>query len=215
MSEFTAGLLYRSTEVDKMDPLLDELAWVIDRDELNEMWNVVMIDMDAKAYLSEPETCTWPEVIEVGEQVKALSRTAPLLYFYNSDHGWGYCIFQQGREAARLDINYEADYQIAESQLTAAHPGQDIHEVCGGEEWTAATSQAQESDAYLSQLRQGIAAAHPEQFRVFDLPEMDLGQLESLLSFDNLLSALIGDDFQEPAETFKTLLAMEEMSWIS
>ncbi|MHB8921467.1 MAG: hypothetical protein ACYC3N_10635 [Halothiobacillus sp.] len=216
MSEFTAGLLYHSANDDKLAPLLDELGFINDHDVLNDAWHVATLDIDACTALSTPENNGWPDEQGVHAQLLGLSRAAPLLFFYNAeDHGWGYRILSQGRETARFDLNYEADYQIAEGLLKASHPGQDIHQVCTGEEWEVAHQQARANAAYLAQLRQGRAAANQMQFSVFGIPKTTLAELDTLLSESSLLAALAGEEFHDPVERFKLLLGIEEMSWLS
>jgi hypothetical protein len=220
MSEFTFGLLYRRQDADALDPLLDDVDFVNDHDSLDDDWHVATLDLEAVSVLFEPQQDDWPEEVLQTKRVVvgallSLSQTAPLLFFYNAeDHGWGYRLFHQGQECARFDLNYEADYQIAEAILHATHPGDDIHRVCSSEAWEAAHRQARESDAWLVQLREGSAQAHPERFAVFGLSPETIASMSDLLSEPSLKDALSGEDFHEPVERFKTLLGIKEMRWL-
>lgn len=213
MSEFSVGLLYLNEDAEQIDPQLDGLEYITDHDVLNDRWNVVILTLDAWQALAEPGGRDAPTV---REPILAVSRQAPLLFFCNAeDHGWGYRLYHRGEETARFDLSYEADYYLAEAALRRAHPGQDVHDVCSGEEWEVAQTQARQSEAYLTQLRNGIANARSEAFRAFGLTDDAIAELRSLLSEASLIEALAGDNFQEPAERFKTLLDIEEMSWLS
>lgn len=215
MSEFTFGLLYRGAAADKLDPLLDDLAFVNDHDVLNDAWHVATLDMDACAMLTQAGEA-WPDELGIRAQLLDVSRTAPLLFFYNAeDHGWGYRLIHQGKEVARFDLNYEADYPIAEGLLKAAHPSQDIHQCCTSDEWEAAHQKARASEAYLTQLREGRACANPVQFAVFGMSKETLAELDTQLSESSLLSTLEGEGFQDPVERFKVILGIEEMRWLS
>lgn len=219
MSEFTFGLLYRRQDADALDARLVDVDFVNDHDSLNADWHVATLDMDAVSVLFEPEPDGWPE--EAREMKQAivgallfLSQTAPLLFFYNTeDHGWGFRLFHQGEECARFDLNYEADYQIAEAILRAAHPGDDIHRVCTAEAWEAAHRKARDSDAWLAQLHEGLAQAHPERFAVFGLSPETIASLGDLLA-EMSLKNVAGEAFHEPVERFKALLGIEEMRWL-
>lgn len=212
MSEFTAGLLYLNEDAEQIDLQLDGLEYITDHDVLNDRWNVAILTLDAWQALAEPGGRNASTV----RLILAVSRQAPLLFFYNAeDHGWGYRLYHRGEETARFDLSYEADYYLAEAALRRAHPGQDVHDVCSGEAWEAAQNEARQSEAYLTQLRNGIAHAQPEAFRAFGLTDDAIAELRSLLSEASLMEALRGDNFQEPAERFKTLLEIEEMSWLS
>jgi hypothetical protein len=130
MSEFTFGLLYRHADASVLDPLLDEIAYVNDHDELNEGWHVATVDMDAIGVLFEPESAALPEEVRQMKQATldpllALSRQAPVLFFYNAgDHGWGYRLFRAGTQAAAFDFSYEAESPDAAINLAARHPEQ-------------------------------------------------------------------------------------------
>jgi hypothetical protein len=215
MSEFTYGLLYRSSDAAALDPLLDNLAFVNDHDILNDTWHVATLDQDAYGLLAQPEG-TWPEDFDIHTQLQEVSQAAPLLFFYNAeDHGWGYQLLHQGREVACFDLSYEADYFIAEAALKTAHPDQDIHQCCTADEWETAHKEARASSTYLSQLRKGRLTANPAQFAVFGLAPKALSDLDALLSESSLLHALGGEAFFTLVERFKAILGIEEMSWIN
>ena len=97
MSEFTAAVLYRPRYAAQVAhaPGIDD--FVKEDDELNAHWRYLLL---RDPFLVEPPQIEW---------LFQLSQTVPLLYYYHAeDHGWGYRIFKDGTEVARLDVDYES-----------------------------------------------------------------------------------------------------------
>ena len=110
MSEFTAGVLYRTTQAEILNPLLEELTTVMiaDYDTLNDKWWVATLYGEIQFSVAAPLDSD-REAVNALLALRTLSRHAPLLYFYNAeDHGWGYRILHQGEETARFDQSYES-----------------------------------------------------------------------------------------------------------
>lgn len=209
MSEFVAGVLFRRKDTASLLEILNDETHIKDyEDELNDEWCGFLLLEDP--YLFHSETVAF---------VKQASEHAPLLYFFNAeDHGWGYRAFDRGEEVAHFRVDYEANYRLAKAQLEAQHPGQAVHDcsVVSSQGWEGALTEARGSDAFVGQVREHVANAHPEKFASFDIDARQLAELKMLLSEHRVLGALRheGGAAFELVARFRQLLNIDEVQWM-
>lgn len=225
MSEFTAGLLYLSGDANRISAALEENAdFVEGREELDEHWHVMLLDFSAHGLLALADADLAgmngqerAEFDALNDALKELSKAAPILYFYNAeDHGWGYRLYHQGQRVARADLDYEADYRIAEAAILAQHPGRDIFDpaVATLAAWKAVHDAARRGAGFTAAVGAALALAHPEAFACFGFPPQILQGLFALLDPAAVLAAYRDEKIFTLVHEFKKLLGIEHMTWL-
>lgn len=199
MSEFTAGSLIRNSyrgTVQQYNPLLVK--------ELNEQWTVFFTSETGVSEI-------------VPADVAAISQHLPVLYFYNfEDHGWGFTLLHQGEAVSAFDFSYEQEEVDLMNYVRDKFPDQDVIELLyiSPDSDTFKESMMMEMeqqrngiDRVQAMLRQLDVSA----FGLFELGTAKLEQLRHLFDAD-IIAKL--ERRHAMVEDFKTILGIEEMSWI-
>jgi translation elongation factor EF-G len=195
MSEFTFGFLVRNTEQNQQ--FVKEIANTVLMKPLNSDWVVFNYE-------------DW----DVPQSILTLSKSTPVLLFHNAeDHGWGFEIFQNGEGISKLDISYEMEEEFIMKEFEKRNPDMDDYV-----EFLYMDPEGQEIYAKLKEeldlsgkVKEQFDSCDTNAFKLLSVEEEQIKELNTILNPSYLLSL---EDIFELVEEFKSILNMEEMSWI-
>jgi hypothetical protein len=200
MSEFTVGMLSLRSQATAVATALDGTGLGYKQRSLNPDWTAFFLADELNEAAQE-------------RGLEAASRRAPVLWFVSAeDHGWSYRLWQQGREVAALEINYELTFTMASDRFAELYPDQDPFE---NDEtvarWTALREELDRSPAATEAVRAQYQKANPEALGALELTAAQLTELKVLLSPN-----WGGEDGPwGQVHRFKEILGITEMNWLN
>ncbi|NOV01172.1 hypothetical protein [Paenibacillus planticolens] len=199
MSEFTAGSLIRNPyrgAVQQHNPLLVK--------ELNEQWTVFFTSGTGVSEM-------------VPADVAAISQHLPVLYFYNfEDHGWGFTLLHQGEAVSAFDFSYEQEEVDLMNYVRDKFPDQDAVELLyiSPDSDIFKESMMMEMDQQRSGIDRVQAMLRQLDVGAFGLFELGTAEMEQLRHLFDAETIAQLERRHAMVEDFKTILGIEEMSWI-
>jgi hypothetical protein len=196
MSEFTSGTLFLERDADEIKKAIGIVKQPLRVEKLNDKWGVILLQDD---FLSLPQSV---------EELLTLSRTAPILNFYNAeDHGWGYRLMENGEHTAWFDMNYELEYEYYMQLVDQRYPDEDPF-LLPEELQQAINDEIQKLPEFQKKLTAPFKNANVARFNVLQVNTEELERL-----FEPGRQDQVGGF--TAVEEFKRILGIEEMAWKS
>lgn len=200
MSEFTSGHLFLSKNLETIKLNTQEEDIIL---KLNDKWCVYLYQ--GGDYFDE----------ESDSKASSLSNKCPILYFYNGeDHGWGYKIYKDDHCISELNINYGKLHDDT-MEILQTNSKFKIEDLLIGEVqklYQEAQNQVIRSDTYRDYVEELFRLNKVDEFNLFEIKKEKIDELRIVLDSDYLLSL---DYIQELVQSFKELIDIVEMEWVS
>lgn len=149
----------------------------------------------------------------VPESIIQLSQEIPLLYFYNfEDHHWGYRLLVQGEEVGDLHIAYEYEEEIAYSIAKKKYPDMGFNELYFGGLLEEIREELEAGSVFKESFEAIFNNCRLELFSLLAVSDEQISRLKGILNTDYINHDI--SEGMELADEFKTILGIEEMSFI-
>jgi hypothetical protein len=190
VSEFTSGFLMERIHMGKVAKYAQSRSVM---KELNHKWIVYLTEGDNDAGIMD------------------MSHEYPVMYFdHEEDHGWGYRIYDHGKIIASLRINYELEEGLLWEMAQERYPEGDLIEIVYNQAGDELREEIKNNFDEL--ILQSFAEANIGSFAVFGFTHEQLETLNATLTPSEVRS---GSNIFQIVNTFKSVLQLEEMSWIN
>lgn len=203
MSEFTSGNLIQSKYRDVIEKYRVDGIKISD---LNSEWTVFLTE---DVYIED----------QVPIYIINISKEIPIMYFFNyEDHGWGYRIFHNGEEVAKLVIDYEIEYNLVLEKAKEKYVDEgDIIEILyfgdrGEEVYNEIAEEVVNSNEYYNVVQKQFLYKTVEKFKLFNINDGDINELRELLTVDSYTKT---EQLHKLVEKFKKIVNINEMEWIN
>ncbi len=202
MSEFTDGILFLARHLPQAEEVVSTIGQPYILRSLTDKWGVIFPNMDN---MLREEFRSW---------LMKASERLPLLFFeHPEDHGWGYQVFNGGKQTASLHVSYETAYHLARELAETRYPASfDVHAL-SHEIWDELYEAVYQSASYAKAIRQQYQNRNFGALAVFDISASVIDSLEKTISAEDILHNRSG--MLEQVQYFKQQLGIETLSWMS
>ncbi|WP_017811971.1 hypothetical protein [Paenibacillus shenyangensis] len=201
MSEFTAGNIILAAHKEMVKDQLPSGTAIY---RLNDKWITWLTKDDG--HIADHNHKAPAYIYRVSDRV-------PVLYFYNAeDHWWGYQVFDQGKEIARLHFSFEYEDELVYKIAKKRYPESSSSDLLFSGKLEDLYTELKESNIFEEEFKRVFDDCNTEAFRLFGCNDEQINQLNNILNIDYIENGI--EKNMSLAEEFKSIIGIPEMFFV-